>query len=68
MGVDIKPETPLSVLLHFHPECEVILREHFRNVDFSSITERIKTLGDISSQENADIETILEDLRNKLDA
>lgn len=67
MKMEIKPDTPLSVLLHLHPEAETVLREHFGNVNFTSITERVKTLEDIAKQENVDVNTILDELKQKLE-
>lgn len=66
MKMDIKSDTPLSVLLHLHPEAESILREHFKNIDFASITERVKTLDDISKEESIDVNDVLKDLKKKL--
>lgn len=67
MNVDVKPDTPLSVLLHIHPEAETILREHFKDINFSSITERVKTLQDIAREKNIDLDGVMEDLKSKLE-
>lgn len=67
MKMEIKSDTPLSVLLHLHPEAETVLREHFKNINFTSITERVKTLEDISKEESVDVNTILEQLKQKLE-
>jgi hypothetical protein len=67
MKVDIKADTPLSVLLHLHPEAETILQEHFKNINFSSITERVKTLEDIAKEEKVDLDEIMENLKQKLE-
>lgn len=64
--MDLKSDTPLSVLLHLHPEAETVLKEHFKSFDFSSITQRVKTIEDISREENIDVEKILEELKKKL--
>jgi hypothetical protein len=66
-SMEVKSDTPLSVLLYLHPEAESVLKEHFNNIDFSSITERIKTLEDISKEENIEVKTIIEDLNKRLD-
>jgi hypothetical protein len=67
MKMEIKPDTPLSVLLHLHPEAETVLRDHFKKIDFTSITERVKTLEDISKEEDIDVKTILDELKQKLE-
>ncbi len=64
--MEVKSDTPLSVLLHLHPEAETVLKQHFKEIDFSSITERVKTIEDISKEENIDVEKILEELKKKL--
>lgn len=64
--MEVKSDTPLSVLLHLYPEAETVLKEHFKKIDFSSITARVKTIEDISKEENIDVETILKDLKDKL--
>jgi len=67
MKLDIKPGTPLSVLLHLHPEAEIILKDYFKDMDFASITERVKTLEDISREGNVEVNTLMEDLKKKLE-
>ncbi len=67
MRIEIKPDTPLSVLLHLHPEAESVLKRHFKDTNFTSISARVKTLEDICKEENVDVNTILEELKSKLE-
>jgi hypothetical protein len=67
MKLEIKPDTPLSVLLHVYPEAETVLSEYFADVKFSSVTDRVKTLEDISREENVDAEKLVKELKSKLD-
>ncbi len=67
MKLEIKPDTPLSVLLHLHPEAETILNQHFKDINLTSITTRVKTLDDISKEENIDVNILLEELKEKLE-
>lgn len=66
MKLEIKPDTPLSVLLHLHPEAETVLNQHFKDLNFTSITNRVKTLDDIAREQNIDVNTLLEELKEKL--
>lgn len=67
MAIEIKSDTPISVLLHLHPESEAILQKHFKNRNFTNIAERVKTLQDLSNEESVDIDLILNDLRKIAD-
>ncbi len=67
MKIEIKPDTPLSVLLHLHPEAESVLQKHFKDTNFTSISARVKTLEDIAKEEEVDLNTILDELKTRLE-
>jgi hypothetical protein len=67
MAIEIKPDTPLSVLLHLHPELQEVLAARFKNRDFNNITERVKTIEELAEEESVDIESVLNDIRKNLD-